>query len=216
MLRKRFNFTSVQNWLEKNNPLRNSYPLHEFHDTFDPCPLFRVRRWLNQQSCVTSFWGREWEVKAIPGTRHTIYWLTLTRLNKTNCQFDFSKFQHRNQILKIIWTEDQLRGIEGNSSEIRASCWHERRRSGLRSVFCFLSMAAATSGIDFRTCLPYNFKYDVSYQKSLDLNMSIRSLSIGILPIVFLKNNSAIVFPHTVFSVGIDNNNFPNRNGWVG
>lgn len=162
MLRKRFNFTSVQNWLEKNNPLRNSYPLHEFHDTFDPCPLFRVRRWLNQQSCVTSFWDREWEVKAIPGTRHTIYWLTLTRLNKTNCQFDFSKFQHRNQILKIIWTEDQLRGIEGNSSEIRASCWHERRRSGLRSVFCFLSMAAgATSGIDFRTCLPYNFKYDI-------------------------------------------------------
>lgn len=46
--------------------------------------------------------------------------------------------------------------------------------------------------------------------------MSIRSLSIGILPIVFLKNNSAIVFPHTVFSVGIDNNNFPKRNGWVG
>lgn len=137
------------------------YPLHEFHDTFDPCPLFRVRRWLNQQNCVTSFWDREWEVKAIPGTRHTIYWLTLTRLNKTNCQFDFSKFQHRNQILKIIWTEDQLRGIEGNSSEIRASCWHERRRSGLRSVFCFLSMAAATSGIDFRTCLPYNFKYDI-------------------------------------------------------
>lgn len=61
-------------------------------------------------------------------------------------------------------------------------------------------------------------KYDifVSHQKSLDLNMSIRSLSIGMLPIVFLKNNSAIVLPHTVFRVGIDNNNLPNRKGWVG
>lgn len=46
--------------------------------------------------------------------------------------------------------------------------------------------------------------------------MLIRSFLIGILFIVFLKNNFVIVFLYIVFSVGIDNNNFLNWNGWVG
>ncbi len=42
------------------------------------------------------------------------------------------------------------------------------------------------------------------------------TLSIEILPIVFLKNNSSIVWDETVLSEGNNKSNFPNLNGWVG
>lgn len=52
--------------------------------------------------------------------------------------------------------------------------------------------------------------YMQTSQKSLALNISTSSLSIGILPMVFLKKSSSIVMPLTTLSVGSRSNSLPN------
>lgn len=51
---------------------------------------------------------------------------------------------------------------------------------------------------------------------SLDLYMSERSLVMGTLPMVFLKNTSSMVDGPTERSAGSSRSNLPKRHGWVG
>ena len=56
-------------------------------------------------------------------------------------------------------------------------------------------------------------QYNLHHQKSPDLNMSMSSLSMGMLPIVFRKKSSSIVEPETTRRVGRSRRSLPNLRG---
>ena len=129
-----------------------------------------------------------------------------------------------------VWCKDSslylhIQHIVDSSSHVSTECLMQQKqpfnirnstnnptRTVLFSVPCKYCHQSLFTFYDLRTTQnpPY------LHQRSLDLNISINSLSIGILPIVFLKKSSSIVLPLTDFSVGNNNRSLPNLNGWVG